>query len=253
MKILVVGDACTDEYAYGDCARLCPEGPVPILSEIEVIETLGMAANTHQNMLAFCPNAKLISNNPMEIIKTRFVDKKTNQLLLRVDTHDRTKRISRQDIAAIRDDQYDLIVASDYCKGFLHDEDLVKIGRSSEHTSVLDSKRPFSQKVIDSFDFVKLNESEYNKNKEILNRPYNKEKVVVTMGGEGVRFLDKKYRPEKTLQTFDVSGAGDVFTAVFSYSIVSGLSISDSIVAAQNCCIKVIQRRGTCVYNGGME
>ena len=73
------------------------------------------------------------------------------------------------------------------------------------------------------------------------------------MGGEGVRFLDEKYRPEKTLQTFDVSGAGDVFTAVFSYSVVSGLSISDSIVAAQNCCIKVIQRRGTCVYNGGME
>jgi bifunctional ADP-heptose synthase (sugar kinase/adenylyltransferase) len=253
MKILVVGDACTDEYAYGDCARLCPEGPVPILSEIEVIETLGMAANTHQNMLAFCPNAKLISNNPMEIIKTRFVEKKTNQLLLRVDTNDTTERISKQDIDEIYDNQYDLIVVSDYCKGFLHDEDLVNIGRSSEHTSVLDSKRPFSQKVIDSFDFVKLNESEYNKNKEILNRPYNKEKVVVTMGGEGVRFLDKKYRPEKTLQTFDVSGAGDVFTAVFSYSIVSGLSISDSIVAAQNCCIKVIQRRGTCVYNGGME
>jgi bifunctional ADP-heptose synthase (sugar kinase/adenylyltransferase) len=253
MKTLVVGDACIDEYAYGYCARLCPEGPVPILSEIEVIEALGMAANTHQNMLEFCPNAKLISNNPMEIIKTRFVEKKTNQLLLRVDTDDTTERISKQDIDEIYDNQYDLIVVSDYCKGFLHDEDLVKIGRSSEYISVLDSKRLISQKIIDSFDFIKLNENEYNKNKKTLSHPSNKRKTIITMGGEGARFLDEKYRPEKTLQTFDVSGAGDVFTAVFSYSIASGLSVSDSIVTAQSCCIKVIQRRGTCIYKKGME
>jgi len=253
MKILVVGDACTDEYVYGDCVRLCPEGPVPILNELERTKTLGMAANTYQNMLVFCSDTELISNKPIEIIKTRFVDRKTNELLLRVDTHDRTERISKQNIDEICDNQYDLIVVSDYCKGFLHDEDLTKIGRASEHISVLDSKRPISQKIIDSFDFVKLNKNEYNKNKEILSHPSNKRKTVITMGGEGVRFLDEKYKPVKTLQTFDVSGAGDVFTAVFSYSVARGSSVSDSIISAQNCCIKVIQRRGTCVYEKDMD
>ena len=253
MKTLVVGDACLDEYAYGECIRLCPEGPIPILNETERIETVGMAANTHRNMLAFCPDAELVSNNPMEIIKTRFVDRKTNQLLLRVDTNDKTERILEEEVEEICSSQYDLIVVSDYCKGFLNDSDLIRIGQSSIRTSVLDSKRPITQEIIDSFDFIKLNENEYNKNREILRLESNKWKAVTTMGGQGVRFLNQRYRPPKVLQTFDVSGAGDVFTAAFSYSVASGFSVHDSIVAAQNCCVKVIQRRGTCVYEKDMD
>ena len=31
LKVLLVGDSCTDEYVYGDVKRLNPEAPVPIL------------------------------------------------------------------------------------------------------------------------------------------------------------------------------------------------------------------------------
>ena len=31
LKVLLIGDSCTDEYVYGSCERLNPEAPVPIL------------------------------------------------------------------------------------------------------------------------------------------------------------------------------------------------------------------------------
>jgi len=78
-------------------------------------------------------------------------------------------------------------------------------------------------------------------------------KVMITMGDKGVEFLGQVYPPAKTLQTFDVSGAGDVFTAVFSYGLMCEKSISDAIWTAQDCCVKVIQRRGTCIYEKDMD
>ena len=79
MKVLVTGDSCVDTYVYGDCNRLSPEGPVPILNEVSRHSTLGMAGNTYNNMKAFCPDVSFVSNDPESITKTRFVDGKTNQ------------------------------------------------------------------------------------------------------------------------------------------------------------------------------
>ena len=31
MRVLLIGDSCTDVYVYGDVKRLNPEAPVPIL------------------------------------------------------------------------------------------------------------------------------------------------------------------------------------------------------------------------------
>ena len=33
LKVLLIGDSCTDEYVYGSCERLNPEAPVPILDQ----------------------------------------------------------------------------------------------------------------------------------------------------------------------------------------------------------------------------
>jgi len=32
IKILVIGDSCTDVFLYGNVYRLAPEGPVPVFS-----------------------------------------------------------------------------------------------------------------------------------------------------------------------------------------------------------------------------
>ena len=32
MRVLVVGDSCKDVHVYGECDRMCPDAPVPVLS-----------------------------------------------------------------------------------------------------------------------------------------------------------------------------------------------------------------------------
>ena len=45
MKVLLIGDSCTDKYVYGNDIRLSPEAPVPVLDYVRSISTEGMAWN----------------------------------------------------------------------------------------------------------------------------------------------------------------------------------------------------------------
>ena len=266
MKIVVIGESCTDRYIYGDCKRLCPEGPVPVFSPLNVVEQRGMASNTFynlENMLTSPDTVKLITNFQgahNKNIKTRYIDNKTNQILLRIDENDRCDNIGHvmgQQVGLLSKGGYktekcDVVVVSDYRKGFLNNQDLVDIGGMFD-ISILDTKRLITKDILDAYDFVKLNEHEFKQNIEVVLTNNGLDKCVITLGVEGVKFLNDIFPPPKKIQTFDVSGAGDVFTAAFSYSIAGGFSVSDSIATAQNCCIKVIQHRGTCVYKKEME
>ncbi|HLU70326.1 MAG TPA: D-glycero-beta-D-manno-heptose-7-phosphate kinase, partial [Fibrobacteria bacterium] len=51
-RILVLGDSMVDEYITGDCSRLSPEAPVPILrvDPDKTRRVLGGAANTAANI-----------------------------------------------------------------------------------------------------------------------------------------------------------------------------------------------------------
>ena len=66
-------------------------------------------------------------------------------------------------------------------------------------------------------------------------------------------FLNETFDPPKVIHTFDVSGAGDTFFAAIVGSVMNKESIYDAIKFAQECCNKVIQERGTCVYKGENE
>jgi sugar/nucleoside kinase (ribokinase family) len=66
-------------------------------------------------------------------------------------------------------------------------------------------------------------------------------------------FMGKMFPPPKILQTYDVSGAGDTFLAALISQVLSNYSIHSGIEFAQECCNKVIQRRGTCVYKKDMD
>ena len=263
MKILVVGEHCLDNYVYGDCVRLSPEGPVPVLIPKEEKSYDGMAGNTFVNLLNIKDEddqVKLISNryvdHSVSCVKSRFIDIKTNQILLRVDTNDSFKRITsfqlNKAINILEQDRFDLLIVSDYNKGFLTEADLVTLGRTAS-LSVLDSKRRLTQKIIDSFDIIKLNQKEYESNKDMFADFSNRIKVVVTLGSNGVQFLDKIHPPPKKMQTFDVSGAGDVFTATMGYYFCKTQNINYAITIAQDYCSQVIQKRGTCVYEKDMD
>jgi len=51
-RILVIGDVMLDEYLSGECSRISPEAPVPVLAVASSRLVLGGAANTAHNIVA---------------------------------------------------------------------------------------------------------------------------------------------------------------------------------------------------------
>ncbi len=60
-NILVIGDSCDDEYIYGDCSRLNPEGPIPVLDKTSTEVSPGMASNVNDNLKSFGIRTNLIT------------------------------------------------------------------------------------------------------------------------------------------------------------------------------------------------
>src|SRR4051812_9409724 len=61
-KILVIGDVMLDEYLSGDCSRISPEAPVPIVTVTSSRTVLGGAANTSHNITALGGQSILIGS-----------------------------------------------------------------------------------------------------------------------------------------------------------------------------------------------
>src|SRR5262245_34720918 len=58
---LGLGDAILDEYLSGDCHRISPEAPVPVIRVSKVRRVLGGAANTAANVSALGGQARLVA------------------------------------------------------------------------------------------------------------------------------------------------------------------------------------------------
>lgn len=243
-KILVIGEICTDEFIYGDVPRICPESPVPIFVPKERRENLGMGGNVVNNLKSIDKNCEVIHwHQAVPIRKTRLVEKKSNQMLVRIDEGDdkcdSIQHLSIPMIKAIGDS--DIVIISDYHKGFLSDDNIMEISKYSKLT-ILDSKRPLSEKLISNIDFIKLNKHEWEKNYKIVE--LYKDKFFITLGYEGVKHLDKIYPSPRPLETIDVSGAGDTFVAAFTIKYLETKTISTSLEFANEMASIVVAKKG---------
>ena len=121
-KILVIGDGCTDVYIYGRCERLAPDAPVPVFIPLYQRTNLGMAGNVYQNVISLGRPA-ILRTSTSSVEKRRYVHEETNHMFLRVDSGEESvARIKDLDIEFIT--KFDLIIISDYNKGFLLEEDI---------------------------------------------------------------------------------------------------------------------------------
>ena len=136
MKILVIGDSCKDIFIYGDIVRIAPEAPVPVIKPILRKENPGMASNVVANLEALGAEVDLITNEE-EISKVRYVDKRYNQMVLRVDKNDKCKRYN----GVYETVDYDALVISDYNKGFLTEDDIAAFAERAECPVFLDTKK----------------------------------------------------------------------------------------------------------------
>jgi len=240
-KILVIGEKCIDRFMYCDVSRFSPEAPVPILNPIEIVENDGMSGNVVRNILAMKSDSLVSHWCQDEIItKTRFVEKKSNHMFLRLD--DGETNISKVELIDERIQElghFNIVIVSDYDKGFMTNDDLLTIGKNSK-ISILDSKRKLSKEIVSSFTFVKLNEKESLQNSDLLEC----KNILVTLGSKGTKFNDEVYSSPNPQETIDVSGAGDTFTSAFILKYLETGDIKTSIIYANEMSSIVVSKRG---------
>lgn len=237
IKILVIGETCQDSFIYCETNRLCPEAPVPVLNPIKTVNNNGMSGNVVDNLMALNSNLNITHCHQFEnISKIRYIDEKTNHMFVRIDSGE--NNISKIKFSG-EIKNYDIVIVSDYNKGFMTNEDLMFIGSNSK-LSILDSKRKLNNDITKLFTFVKLNENEFKSNKNLID--FNN--VIITLGSKGCMFNGDIFKSPKPQETIDVSGAGDTFTSSFILKYFENKEINTSLEFANKMASIVVSKRG---------
>jgi len=246
ISVLVVGETCLDKFVYCKTEKLSPEAPIPVVVPIETITSDGMSGNVVRNMFSINQNLSITHWHQMHIItKTRFVDKKSNHIFLRVDEGDfNIEKFDDMEYFLDEVRNFDIVVVSDYNKSFLSDQNIIDIG-SNSRLSILDSKRKLNKSIVEKFDFVKLNEKEFDANQDV--QDYTN--IIVTLGDKGSRFGEDFFPSTNPKQTIDVSGAGDTFTSSFILEYYQTRNIKDSINFANEMSSIVVSKKGVSTPN----
>tara|TARA_R110002110_G_scaffold126866_4_gene305540 strand:- start:7708 stop:8439 length:732 start_codon:yes stop_codon:yes gene_type:complete len=239
MKILIIGESCKDIFHYGYCKRLCPEAPVPVFNSSGLVENGGMAKNTYNNVVALGASADLITNENWESIsKTRFVDKRTNHMFMRLDEND--AGYGKCNLSQISFRDYKAVIVSDYDKGFLSIEDLQAIS-TKHHLTFLDTKKSLGN-WCKNFTFIKINNSEYEKTLDSIDGDIN-QRLIITQGPHGCLYQDKTYEVP-LVEVKDTSGAGDTFVAAMCVKYCESSNVEESLKFANHCATVVVQKKG---------
>jgi D-glycero-beta-D-manno-heptose-7-phosphate kinase len=233
-KILLIGDSCIDEYVYGTCERLNPEAPVPILKFNRKESKSGMAWNVRNNLQSFGMEVYMLTNKE-KIYKTRYIDEKYNQQILRVDIEDTLSPMNYE----LPSEEYDALVISDYDKGFITQQRLFDIVSSSKIPVFVDSKKTI---LPESNCFIKINDNESKLLKS------ENDNLIVTKGSGGAEYRGKNYPGEK-VSVFDVCGAGDTFLSALVYFYLEYGTIEEAIPYANKAAAIAVQNFGTYVLN----
>ncbi|MBK0381148.1 D-glycero-beta-D-manno-heptose-7-phosphate kinase [Mucilaginibacter segetis] len=168
INVLVIGDLMIDHYIYGNCNRISPEAPVPVVEITKESYTLGGAGNVLKNLVSLGATANIISVSgeddnakvlfeelhslnisPNYIIKeknrattTKSRVLASNHQLIRLDRehiHEIDETTSGQIINILKKQvaNHSIVLISDYNKGLLSADILKKIFNLCREAGVL--------------------------------------------------------------------------------------------------------------------
>ena len=235
-KILVLGDLIIDEYIYGDCIRISPEAPVPVVSYDKSNVVQGGAGNVVENLRALGADVKFWCDTK-SCHKTRIVA--GHQHVVRLDRDDLTEVDPPANLAKMVV-WCDLVLISDYKKGVVNGRLLDQLGKclSVCRKSVLIDPYDGRCDYLETPTLMKPNKKETESVTGILivddltlaqaAQKYMSKSgalnLVITLGADGMALFDRNkylihpYRVKSVAQqVFDVTGAGDTVIAVLAY------------------------------------
>ena len=237
MDILVIGESCLDIFVYCEAIRLAPDLPVPVLQELYKKKNPGMAMNVFRNIKSFGAEVSIVTNQDWEsITKTRYVHDKTNHTFIRVDTPHIVAPMNISDMKY----NYELIIISDYNKGFLTEQTIEHIC-NNHHNVFLDTKKCLG-KWASNAKYIKINNYEYERSKDYIDESLE-QKIITTKGSEGAIHNGKTYSAAK-VEVRDTSGAGDTFMAALAVNYFKTQNIEVAIDFANHMASEVVRKKG---------
>lgn len=238
-NVLLIGDCCIDEYQIGTVDRLSPEAPVPVVNIQEIFSLPGMTSNVSTNFKALGIDPDVITNDIETIVKTRIIDKRSGQHLIRVDKDQNLTPWSGNTPFPL--DHYHAVVISDYNKGFLTYESIEHIVHSAKCPVFIDTKKKQVSRFSAKNSFIKINELEY---KLIDQAPLN---LIVTLGERGAMLKTQRIETvfaTKAVEVMDVCGCGDTFLAALTTQYLLTKNINEAIVFANRASGLTVRHRG---------
>ena len=238
MKILLVGDNGIDQYQFGTVTRISPEAPVPVLNYTHTVTKPGMAANVKDNLERLGVEVDFV-HGIKTCIKTRVIDSKTGQHLVRIDQDIPSKAVK---IDYTNIDKYNAIIVSDYNKGSIEYETIENLRENYSGPIFVDTKKSDLARFEGCF--VKINQVEFEAAKTY---PTD---LIVTLGRDGVKYKEHKFSTPQ-VEAFDVCGAGDTFLSALAYNYVLSQDIMAAIQFATRAASVTVQHIG--VYSPTLQ
>lgn len=275
--IRIIGDVLIDEYWYGKTHRISPEAPIPIVNLDKKFIRLGGAGNVYQNVRPMFPRCQIWG----------YVDKahgyvfedetQSNGIWAETIKMPHKLRIFSDDhmMARVDDEIYipenklekkfhcdrekDIVILSDYNKGTVKNpQDIIsKCNRVivDPKVSLEAYKNAFilkpNKKEFDNYVGKKTTPKELLSEARLVRDSLNIEHLVITLGSEGVLYVgdDIQHYPATAQEVYDVTGAGDTFTAVLAISVALQLEIPNAVRIANVMSGHAVSSKGTYILD----
>jgi len=194
-----------------------------------------MAYNVRNNLQAFGLDVITITQEE-RIVKTRYIDERYSQQILRVDTEGVIEPLGYD----LPQERFNALVISDYDKGFITSRRLFELVEWFDGPIFIDSKKTVLP-VDDAF--IKINNHEYDK---LQNE--NHDNLIITRGSKGAEYRGTLY-PGENVSTYDVCGAGDTFLSALVYFYLLYGKIETAIPYANKAASIAVSNFGTYILN----
>jgi rfaE bifunctional protein kinase chain/domain len=294
-RVLILGDLMLDRYWWGRVDRISPEAPVPVVHKQRSTIAPGGAANVACNIAALGGEPLLlgllggdsagqefriallerglsvdhliVDSDRATTVKTRIVAH--NQHVVRVDeenTHPIASSLLQQAIRRVDPllSSCDVVILSDYAKGFLVPDLLQKVIHSAsrkERRTVIDPKggdyarydgayvlTPNRMEALIAAGFPPTHKDSSAAAARLLDA-LQVEAVLVTEGGEGMTLYGRSRNPQHVpalaRTVYDVTGAGDTVIATLGLALAAGASLWTAAQLANVAAGLAVEQVGT--------
>lgn len=293
-RVLIAGDIMLDKYYFGQVERISPEAPVPIVNIRKEESRLGGASNVANNISSLGGRVFLsgaighdffgkeiermarkqkidtafIKTNAPTITKARIIGGK--QQIVRLDYEERVGLSAEEERKLFeslkeRIGNYQILVISDYGKGFVSDTIgplLIQEAKKYGILVIVDPKGKNWSKYRGA-DIITPNVKELgdisgkrveNADQEIeqtaqeIIRQQQLNSLLVTRSEKGMSYISETeciHIPTHSEEVFDVSGAGDTVVATLSLALAQRMPIREAMKIANIAAGIVVRKIGT--------